>query len=263
MSHADPPPPMPTVVLLGASNLTIALPTALHLAGRSIGGPARFLVALGHGRSYGMTSRILCRSLPSIDACGLWDALGAGPAQPTYALVTDIGNDLGYGQPAARLVEWVRVCLDRLRGIEAKVVMTPLPMAALAGLSPRRYAFYRALLFPGLRLTREELLARAREADAGLRAVAGDLNVALAEHDGRWYGLDPIHIRRAHQPTAYSTMFNAWRAAERSPAATKPPLRFRRRVRRGAPQQRWVLGRERIRPQPCVRLADGSTLAMY
>jgi hypothetical protein len=283
MRGADPPSPAGaaadgvarTVVLLGASNLTMSLPTVVHLALQRVGGPARFLIAVGHGRSYGLTSRVLCRTLPSIESCGLWDALAsretggaAGHDRPTFALVTDIGNDLGYGQPAARLVEWVRGTLERLRGVGANVVMTALPLPTLSRLSSRRYAFYRSLLFPGLRLSRDELVGRARDADAALSDAARGLGFAVVEHDADWYGLDPIHIRRRHRLAAYGDILMPWSAGRRAtdaegPTATQATRALGRRLRRCAPQQKWVCGVERNRRQPCGSLPDGSTIAMY
>ncbi|MCZ6542107.1 MAG: hypothetical protein O6768_00410, partial [Planctomycetota bacterium] len=87
----------PRVVLLGASNLTRGISRAVGIAQAILGTPLEVLIAMGHGRSYGQRSRVLGRSLPGIVDCGLWDALLHGSGRPTYALLTDIGNDVMYG----------------------------------------------------------------------------------------------------------------------------------------------------------------------
>lgn len=47
---------MRRVVLLGASNLSRTFPTVVHVAQRMFDQPLEFLVAKGHGRSYGQES---------------------------------------------------------------------------------------------------------------------------------------------------------------------------------------------------------------
>jgi len=61
-------------VLIGASNLTRGMATALQTVQTIWHPPVEMLVAAGLGRSYGLTSRILGRSLPSILSCGLWES---------------------------------------------------------------------------------------------------------------------------------------------------------------------------------------------
>src|SRR5262245_61538357 len=78
------------IVLLGASNLTRGISTAVETAGTLLGRPLEVLAAFGHGRSYGMSNCVLGRSLPGIVECGLWRSLAALPPAPTSALVTDI-----------------------------------------------------------------------------------------------------------------------------------------------------------------------------
>lgn len=101
------------IVLVGASNLTRALATAVEAPEHICGRPNRLLIAAGHGRSYGLYSRVLFRSLPGITQCGLWDKLRTGPTLPTFALLTDLGNDIAYGVSTGELIGWVRWCVER------------------------------------------------------------------------------------------------------------------------------------------------------
>ena len=75
--------PVRRVVLLGASNLTRGISTVVATAQRVWGQPLEVLAALGHGRSYGIESRVLGRRLPGILNSGLWEALDRSPASPT------------------------------------------------------------------------------------------------------------------------------------------------------------------------------------
>jgi hypothetical protein len=114
------PPSRPTsdrpsrLVALGASNLTRGLPELLRAAGSGSPAPTEFLCALGLGRSYGLRSRVLFRSLPSILECGLWSRLSELPPASTTALVTDVGNDILYGASVGSLSSWVEECVARL-----------------------------------------------------------------------------------------------------------------------------------------------------
>ena len=103
------------VVLLGASNLTRSFPQVVATARALAGEPIEVVAALGHGRSFGLRSRVLARSLPGIVGCGLWAALDGAPARArTLALVTDVGNDIVYGVGVETIREWVETCVSRL-----------------------------------------------------------------------------------------------------------------------------------------------------
>ena len=80
-----PPRPTQRIILLGASNLTRGLSIVIETARllfatrdrpeQTSRGPLGVFAALGHGRAYGLPSRVLVRSLPSILDCGLWRAI--------------------------------------------------------------------------------------------------------------------------------------------------------------------------------------------
>ena len=190
------------VVLLGASNLTKGISTVLETASRLWGRPLAVFGALGHGRSYGRTSSILGRQLPGILECGLWDDLARWPTVPTAALVTDIGNDLLYEAAVADIAAWVRACLDRLAAIDARTVVTLLPVENIAGLSHARFKFMRTIFFPHSRITLAEVSRRAFELNDWVRRMAAERGFATVPHRPVWYGFDPIHIRLRHRSAA-------------------------------------------------------------
>jgi len=213
-------------ILLGASNLRISLPWILDRVRRQAGGPGRSveaLVACGHGRSYGTWSRFLFgRRLPGIAGCGLWRELGRRPPLPTFALVTDIGNDLAYGAGVAATAGWVEACLDRLAApkadAEAEIVMTLLPLARLERLSGLQVRLAAALLFPGREVAWPALLDQARDLDERLRRLGRERGARLVEPAADWYGLDPIHLRRRRRREVWSQIVSPGVSPEAVPA---------------------------------------------
>ena len=134
MAAAPPRGPARRIILLGASNVARGI-SALTGTARAIWGqPLEVFAAFGRGRSYGLPSRVLVRELSGIVQCGLWDAVGRRDRLPTAALVTDIGNDLIYGRSVDEIAQWVDTCLARLNALEARTVVTGLPIDNLASL---------------------------------------------------------------------------------------------------------------------------------
>lgn len=260
------PTSAPRVVLLGASNLTRGISTVVGTAQSILDAPGEYLIAMGHGRSYGRPSRVVARTLPGIDECGLWNALRSRADRPTYALLTDVGNDIAYGHDVETIVTWIDRCLGRLIDAQARVVVTLLPMASLEGLSAWRYRLARTLLFPGSRISLAETLSRARRLNDGLRALGRDHGVhgvRLVEHEERWYGLDPIHIRRRFLASAWRHILGGWRDEPAGGRGIRPSVARWVRLRRITPQRWWLLGRELGREQPAGRLRDGATVSVF
>ncbi len=63
---------MPRVILLGASNVTLSFPRLWHGLQRAFDDPLKLFAAHGHGRSFGMWTRIGPRELPSVVDCRIW-----------------------------------------------------------------------------------------------------------------------------------------------------------------------------------------------
>jgi hypothetical protein len=249
------------IVLLGASNLTRGLSTAVETARRLAGGPLEVLAAFGHGRSYGTRKCLIIRELPGIIECGLWDDLTRRSRVPTAALVTDIGNDLLYGEHPDQIADWVGTCTARLRDAGATVVLTPLPMCSLVKVTPWRYRLLRNLLFPACGLSHETVMGHAHALDRRLRDLARQQGLHLIEHRPHWYGVDPIHIRRGCELRAWGEFYGPWQTNGVVAVAGSWARWFY--LRRLAPQQRWLFGREFRRSQPAGRLSDGTTFAFY
>lgn len=264
MNGREQPGAVNQIVLLGASNLSRLLPQAMATAQMICGRPSRFLVAAGHGRSYGAYSRVGWRGLPSIIQCGLWKELALQPRLPTFALLTDLGNDIAYATPPDKLVDWVQWCLERLGECGAQIVVTGLPLPRLERLSPWQYYFFRTLLFPGQRLSWERVLERAHRANRNLGELCQERGAVFIEQCPEWYGFDPIHILRRRSAAAYNQILSPWRAPDQvhSSVPGKGP-HWDWRLWFLAPQYRRLFSFDCYRQQPARTLPDGSTVSLY
>lgn len=241
-------------VLLGASNLRLALPVVV---GRlEAAGAREILVACGHGRSYGSCSSFLrIRRLAGILECGLWRELERVAPLPTRALLTDIGNDVIYGTPVAEIADWVEECLRRLATHRAEVTITSLALGRLEKLTPLSFRLARSVLFPGRSLSLSEVLDRIRDLDGRLRRLARAYGATLVEPDTGWYGIDPIHIRHGRRREAWEHILASWPRA--SPAGNRVRLPLL-----GAARYR-LCGRELTTPQPVRRGPGGGSVSLY
>jgi hypothetical protein len=250
------------MVVLGASNLALSLPTVVSTA-RAMLGPLHILATPGHGRSYGLSTQFFWRRLPGIVSCGLWDELARQPGTPTVALLTDIGNDLVYGVPVRQIVDWIESCLERLDALGAKVVVTSLPLESLRRTPHYRVRLLRRLLFPSSRTPVPTMLDQADELCDKIEALGRQQSRTIVGLPGNWYGLDPIHICRSKRPEAWSTILAPLAEGVLGrplPAATRMKRKQWRRLR---PHERTVFGRVQSHRQPAVRLPDGTTLSLY
>jgi hypothetical protein len=161
-------------VALGASNLTLGFETVLATARSAWGNDVEVMAALGYGRSYGAASTIAMRTLPGILQSGLWSELTRLPERPTRALITDVGNDILYGEAPAQILAWVEEAADRLRPHAEEVALTDLPVENIRRLSPAAFLFFRSLFFPPCRLRRHEVFERVEQVNAGLERLATD-----------------------------------------------------------------------------------------
>jgi hypothetical protein len=209
-------------VLLGASNLARSL-SAVVAAGQHVcGAPLEILAALGRGRAYGVEHSFLGRQMPGILDCGLWASIERRPGAPTSALLTDIGNDIVYGNSADTIAGWVETCLGRLRAAGARVVMTRLPVDNVRALSEARFLFFRRLFFPRFHIELADVRRQVYALDERIVELGRRFGVPVVGHDAAWYGFDPIHIRRSVARAAWTTILGPL-AATGAPAGTGAP----------------------------------------
>jgi hypothetical protein len=214
--------PRTQVVVLGASNVARGLARLAATARARSSGPIDLYVAAGHGRAYGVSSRVWARRLPSILASGLWRALDRGQVEKPLALLTDVGNELLYGLGVAAVAGAVKEASRRLAGRGARLAITGLPLASISGVGAVRYSLLRTLYVPGCPLTLDALKEAAQWLDEELRALSAELGATFIEQRCDWYGLDAIHLKRPRLDELWSSAGDAWGlpAAQRTPRAT-------------------------------------------
>lgn len=253
--------PRPRVVVLGASNVSRGL-SRLVAAVESRTPGADLFVAAGHGRGYGVNTRVAARRLPSILRSGLWRGLDRHVGEAPVALVTDVGNELLYGFPAEQIAAWVRESVWRLADRGAMIAITRLPMASIATVGAVRYRALRTFFVPGCRLSLGGLKEAATRLDADLQAIAGDFRAQIIEQPAHWYGFDTLHVRRRHLDDLLIAACEAWGfSAGESPA--KASVADWVKVGTKAAEVRSLAGVMRFTPQPALRLRSGGTLSLY
>lgn len=263
-------------MLLGASNLTISLRLIIELMQQYCGSPSEVLVAAGHGRSYGQGSRVLMRELPGIIQSGMWRQLhsaetGAEPV--TYAFLTDIGNDIPYQAAPEEILNWVSWCVAQLQRRGARIVMTNLPIASIEALSERRFNLLRSIMFSSCRLSRIEVIERARRVHQGLIQMAERRQLVLREVEADWMSFDGIHIAYWKRRAFYRQILRAFEQVARcdgpperrtnANAVAEPAggvLSWQKRPRFAVHR---MFGRIKRAPQPSGFLNDHTTVALY
>jgi hypothetical protein len=246
------------VVALGASNLTRGLETVVSTARTAWGPDVEVVGALGHGRSYGVESRLAIRTLPGILQSGLWDTLSALPPATTRGLVTDVGNDILYEYPAATVLAWVEEAVDRLQGVTDDIVMTDLPLHTIRSLSNPAFLMFRSIFAPGCRLSLTQVVDTAARVNEGLESLAMSRGLHFVRMEPKWYGLDPIHIRPGWWHPAWQQILGR-ETPERGDATWLEGLGLYFLP----PERQWLFGIERTTPQTGYALPHGGKVWLF
>lgn len=250
-------------IFLGASNLTRGFPRIIRLIESQKLRHAHVHSALGHGRSYGKRSQVVIRHLPSIIESQIWDSLKSNSeVKSTKAIVTDVGNDLIYGFSVEEIVEWIDICLTRLLEMEADVVAATLPMQRIRTVTRRQFEVVRWLFFPRLRTGWADIQSQAEQLDTALHDLYESYEVTVVEPELKWYGLDPIHVRRSMEQQAWSTIMGAWAGWTVPENVASPSWTERWRFLTTVPADRHFLGFRQQRQQPCWQ-RERSNISLY
>ena len=248
------------VVALGASNLTRGFQTVVSTARAEWGQDVEIVAALGHGRSYGLRSRVMIRTLPGILQSGLWRQLASLAAAPTRALVTDVGNDILYGCSAGQTLVWVAEAVERLQGFTKDIVLTGLPIAGIQHLSEGKFLLLRSILFPSCRLSLAEVVRAAGQVNDGLAALAADRGIVFLGLRQDWYGFDPIHIRPSRWRPAWREILGVVSPGARQDGSGRLEGL---RLYFTPPERQWLLGMEWHTPQAGMKLRRGARVWLY
>lgn len=258
------PQPANRIVLLGASNLTLSLRLVIQQIQQRCGGPSEVLVAAGHGRSYGQNSQVLIRELPGIIASGLWSRLDSGDVLPTYAFLTDIGNDILYGYLPGQILQWITWCVEQLQKQSAQIVVTNLPIVSIESLSEWRYQLFRNVFYPSSQLSRSEAVERARAVHQGLIELAARKQCVLCEQNPEWMGADGIHYAYWKRKVLYQHICGHFGTVHDQPGFAEGAQSFFQTWEQ-RPQFAFkkILGKEKFCPQPSGLLTDQTVVSLY
>ena len=256
--------PRARVIVLGASNVARGIGTIVDVAREQFGSPLEILAAMGHGRSYGLTTSIPFRTLPSILDCGLWRTLAARPAMPAWTIVTDVGNDLIYGCRPDQVTRWLDEAVQRLREQSVRLLLTGLPLTSVQRVGTLRFHAFRNALFPKSTLQLDDAQRYALELDVAVQQLAARQGAEYLAPQAQWYGFDPIHIRVSVQRDAWRAIFFALTQKNISSSpGLHSPWREWLRMMMVRPQQSRVFFRAREVAQPAVVLRDGTSISFF
>jgi hypothetical protein len=258
-SPAATPGRLARVVALGASNLTFGLPSLVAAARDACGPDVEVLAALGLGRSYGIDSTVVARTLPGIVHCGLWRALEQRPPASTRALITDVGNDIVYGCAPSQILSWVDECITRLRRFTDDIVVTDLPLDSIRRLKRLKFLLFRSITYPRSRLALGPAIAASEQVAEGLAALASQRRVRLFRPRAEWYGFDPIHIRRRDWCHAWPELL----CAGERPGLARASWPEAMRLALALPERQRLFGFEQLTPQSGRRLSRGARVWLY
>ncbi|MDA1013481.1 MAG: hypothetical protein O3A00_03385 [Planctomycetota bacterium] len=250
-----------TVVLLGASNVSISMRRILGLLQAGLTGTIDVWAACGFGRSYGIESKFLANRYTGITKCEMWEPLLATKPDRCVAMITDVGNDLLYGVDVDTIIEWAEWCLQKLAGLKTEVVISLPPIERVEQLSPWQFAIAQRILYPSGRgrLKHATVMTQVRQLTAEIGKLAERHGAQVVAPRLEWYGVDPIHIRRSRRTEAYSAMFSRW-------SCWSPPEEIGtagdRKIGRLRPYEFRRFGRLKRTPQP-VHADDGFRISMY
>jgi hypothetical protein len=205
-----------SVVLLGASNLTLGWKPAVRALQHVVPGEIDLRVCLGMGRSYIDWSAVLIRRLPGIIQCGLWENLPATGSAAPLVLMTDIGNDIVYTRDPEEIFQTVEECLRRIKAWrpDARIAMTGLPLASVEAMGRARFLLMRTILFPGCMMTFQQICERSRALNALLESYTRKHQIPFIQPDGAWYHIDPIHVIPPLREKVFRQFFSLWKPGE-------------------------------------------------
>ena len=225
-----------TVLLLGASNLTLGWKPVLTALCSTVPGPLDVRVSLGMGRSYVDWSGFWLRRLPGIINCGLWDSLKDSGSKPPLVLITDLGNDIVYMHSPEKIFETAAECIRRIRvwRPDARIVLTGLPLDSVKSLSAAHFVIARTLLFPGCTMPLNEICEKSFALDVAIREFAQANDLPCVVPKAEWYRADPIHVIPPLREQVFRHFFSHWNVepvttqqSRAMPMASLPTSAFR------------------------------------
>ena len=193
----------------------------------------------------------------------LWGRLETRPALDEFALVTDVGNDIAFGEEPDTILGWVETVFERLRERGARTVVTGLPHRRLHDQSDLGFLIARTIFFPQFSMDRTDILGKVDEVNARLAAMTERFGFSFIEMERAWYWIDPIHIRFRRQGEAWERILRGWDPAlgEIRRSRTTPLRALELYTRR--PEEYHLQAEHSYHHQPCFTTHRGSPISMF
>jgi len=255
--------PQKRAILVGASNITLGLPWVIPAVEERLEAPVEITGAWGHGRSYGEPSSLMYRTLRGIIHSKLWSHLEDRPELPTFACVTDVGNDIAFGESPDQIMKWVTVVFERFSQMNARVVVTGLPIDRLHNQSKLNFFMIRVLFFPQYPLRQPDILAKVDEVNGRLEELTLRFGFHFVQPKERWYGLDPIHIQFPKQKEAWEFILRSWTADPSEVHKRMTNLRRAIELYSMRPERYDIFGEKFLTHQPAYTTKYGSPISMF
>lgn len=193
-------------VLMGASNLARGYSALANCLTRCLSPhPVEILHAMGPGRGYCAEGGLFNVVYPAIGAGGVLNAARerAPMARRVVALITDIGNDVMYGVPAAEIIFHLDSLMRNLNAIGADVFVSPIPLAVEEDVSEFQFRVLRAVFFPRSPVEYSGAADAVRRINGFLRESAGG-RIHLLPSAKDFLGMDKIHYSMFQSHKAWS-----------------------------------------------------------
>ncbi|MDJ0835609.1 MAG: hypothetical protein QNK37_03780 [Acidobacteriota bacterium] len=249
-----------TIALFGASNLWFSTGAAVQCLATAFQPPMEVYIASGPGRSY-LTrgGNVLVQYEGHVRGSLLRKLERNKPEQLTVVL-TDIGNDLIYGASSETLLAQLERILVRLKALNARVVVTQIPLESLLKLSKGLYYMIRSIYYFRCRIPYDPMMAMAGELHRGLTTLCREHRAALVDSQASWYSFDRFHLR----PGAWKQAWSAWLKPFGVEPAIDAGIRLSGKSHwRRLPRHYRLLGREKQgSPKPWVPM-PGLNVSFY
>lgn len=266
--------PAAIVAVLGASNVTLALPQILGVLHRRLAGsgPTDYFIAHGPGRSYGMTAGLPGVEFAALNTCGLYEALEARwrstGQPPVYVMLTDVGNDVMYGVTARGIAAWVREIVERFLSLDARVVITSVPVESVLRLPAWKYGLVRPLLYPSYPMLRRDVFTRIVQVQHALEDLSRSMKLDVLPTRREWYSIDGIHVARRRREHVFQIWGDTLLGGEDGSTSTARDSDARLsissvRLRLCRPAVLFIAGCRLTKGQQGVEVAEGARLYLY
>lgn len=226
------------ILLYGASNLWLSRKAALSEIRARFEGNLEIGLACGPGRSYGLDAGNpwnRYRALKTID----FELPTPKPAQ-SWALLTDVGNDIAYQQRPDTIVDWMGNLATQLEKRGYQIMVTGLPVETLTRVPPWMFKLLAWIYYSKRGLQQQELNQALWDVEGGLRELCEKRGYPFISTQAHWFGIDHFHLRPSFNREYWTTILDRYQPVASQIVKPRIPI-----LRGLEPREYWQLGKLR------------------